>query len=258
MSIFGPLLDRVVVTKAYVDQAAKHEHGLNVQAIGRYIVWYDEAEEKHIYYSVRAKKNVDLESGKLLEMKNGNRNEEEITHTRLESSKELYIMLFNYAINIPLKSIGNEWSFILSYNPFTNLRNNLIVLSLNVEDNSTKYIIYLSSSFTASRINFTYGIINPDNTNLTPLMETFYPINPQQLFHITIGCKSKTISLRVNGKPWRDHKIDHDHILTNVTISVPVQIGILSIYNRQLSKPELIQHFIDYHVPNFTNDEVLI
>ena len=66
------------------------------------------------------------------------------------------------------------------------------------------------------------------------------------------------ISLRVNGKPWRDYKVNFNHELTNVSISAPVQIGILSIYNRQLSKPELIQHFIDYHVPNFTDDEVLI
>ena len=28
--------------------------------------------------------------------------------------------------------------------------------------------------------------------------------------------------------------------------------------NRRLSKTEFIQHFIDYHVPNFTDDEVLI
>ena len=257
MSIFGPLLDRVVVTKAYVDQAAKHEHGLNVQAIGRYIVWYDEAEEKHIYYSVRAKKNVDLESGKLIEMKNGNRNEEEITHTRLESSKELYVMLFNYAVNIPIASIGNEWSFILSYNPFTDLRNNLIVLSLHSKDNITRYI-HLSSSLNKSKIIFKYGIIKSDNTSLTPLMETFYPINPKQLIHISVVCATKTITLRVNGKPWRDYKPNRNHELRNVTISFPTQIGILSIYNRQLSKPELIQHFIDYHVPNFTDDEVLI
>ena len=56
MSTFGPLLDRVVVTRAYVNQAVKHEHSLNVRALGRYIVWYDEAENKKIYYSVRSKK----------------------------------------------------------------------------------------------------------------------------------------------------------------------------------------------------------
>ena len=57
MCIFGPLYDdHVVVTRAYVDQAAKHEHSLNVRALGRYFVWYNEAEDKQIYHSVRARK----------------------------------------------------------------------------------------------------------------------------------------------------------------------------------------------------------
>ena len=51
MSIFGPEDDGNVIAVA-----KEHGHSLNVRAIGRYIVWYDEAEEKHIYYSVRAKK----------------------------------------------------------------------------------------------------------------------------------------------------------------------------------------------------------
>ena len=54
MSIFGPTYDKEnVVTKTCVDE---HSHGLNVRAIGRYIVWYDETEDKQIYYSVRARK----------------------------------------------------------------------------------------------------------------------------------------------------------------------------------------------------------
>ena len=68
MSIFGPDDDEnVVSTKKY---AGQHKHSLNVQAIGRYIVWYDEAEEKRIYYSVRARKNIDLDTGRLIEIKN--------------------------------------------------------------------------------------------------------------------------------------------------------------------------------------------
>ena len=66
MSIFGPEGDGNVIAEEY---DSRHEHGLNVRAIGRYIVWYDEAEDKQIYYSVRARKNIDLESDKLFEIK---------------------------------------------------------------------------------------------------------------------------------------------------------------------------------------------
>ena len=54
MSIFGPEDEKdLAVAKEY---AGQHEHSLNVQAIGRYIVWNNEAEEKRFYYSVRARK----------------------------------------------------------------------------------------------------------------------------------------------------------------------------------------------------------
>ena len=36
------------------------------------------------------------------------------------------------------------------------------------------------------------------------------------------------------------------------------ELGILSLYNRNLSKQEIVQHFVDHHVQNFTDNEVLI
>ena len=188
MSIFGPLCDdENVVTKVYVDQAVKHEHSLNVQAIGRYIVWYDEAENKQIYYSVRSKKNVDLESGKLLEIKNGNKlessEETSLSHTKLESSKELYVMLFNNAINIPTISIGNSWNFILSAKPNNEQGTTVIRLSLRTDlpnSNEQNKSIFLQLLFDGSKIIFDY--INYRNIHSRGDVEfnSFYPVNSQQ------------------------------------------------------------------------------
>ena len=116
MSIFGPEGGGNVIAEEY---DSRHEHGLNVRAIGRYIVWYDEADEKYIYYSVRYRKNIDLDTGRLIEIKNGNKIESDeetsLAHTRLDSSKKLYVMRFNDEnVNIPIVGIGNSWSFILS------------------------------------------------------------------------------------------------------------------------------------------------
>ena len=158
MSIFGPGDEKdVVSTKKYVDR--RHEHGLNVRAIGRYIVWYNEAEEKYIYYSVRARRNIDIDTGRLIEIKNGNKiesgEETSLIHTRLDTSKELYVMLFNESVNISLADIGNNWSFVLSFNPFTDLGSNLIILSsksrINKEQQRGSLSFYTDS--TSNRIN---------------------------------------------------------------------------------------------------------
>ena len=161
-------------------------------------------------------------------------------------------MLFNENVNISLADIGNSWSFILSFNPFTNSRDTLFRLTLrNYRLSKLLYDSFISfhTSYTTNRINFRY--LNGQNS--------FYPINTkEQLIHLSIGCESNTISLRINGKPWRNYEFGYDHELADVSILAPVEIGMLSIYNRRLSKSEFIQHFIDYHVPNFTDDELLI
>ena len=35
------------------------------------------------------------------------------------------------------------------------------------------------------------------------------------------------------------------------------QLGVLSLYGRELSKTEVAEHFVEYQVQNFSNDEVL-
>ena len=50
MSIFGP------EDESHERSVQPHGHSLNVEAIGHYIVWYDEVREKRIYYSVRKQK----------------------------------------------------------------------------------------------------------------------------------------------------------------------------------------------------------
>ena len=156
MSIFGPEGGGNVIAEEY---DSRHEHGLNVRAIGRYIVWYNEAEEKYIYYSVRARRNIDIDTGRLIEIKNGNKiesgEETSLIHTRLDTSKELYVMLFNESVNISLADIGNNWSFVLSFNPFTDLGSNLIILSsksrINKEQQRGSLSFYTDS--TSNRIN---------------------------------------------------------------------------------------------------------
>ena len=173
----------------------------------------------------------------MLEIKNGNGNgeafseETNLEHIGLPSSKELYIMLFNNHINIPTTSIGSSWSFILSVKPNNILGailRNEITISLRLSSgsqNSSKFI-KLRIPFDGTKVNFEYSTA----VGLNPLsiFKSFYPIHSPHLIHISIGCESKTISLRINGKPWCDYKVNFNHELTKVMINAPVQIGILS------------------------------
>ena len=247
MSIFGPEGDGkdLVVAK-------KHEHSLNVEAIGRYIVWYNEAEEKYIYYSVRPRKNIDIDTGKLIEIKNGIKTEDgeeaAVPHTRLDTSKDLYVMQINEDVHIPIiKGIGVSWSITLSFNPFSVIYPQML---FTVDTLGASLGFYTDQ--TLNIINFTYRAAGD------MLRTFFYRINSKQLIHLSIEGETNKISLRVNGKPWCNVEFDYDRDLTYVNIYSGMEIGILSIYNRRLSKSEFIQHFIDYHVPNFTDDEVLI
>ena len=66
-----PTDNKDAVTKEYVDSLIQHEHEVALHAVGRYIVLPNEEDGTKTYFSVRAKKNVDLDSGKLVEVKNG-------------------------------------------------------------------------------------------------------------------------------------------------------------------------------------------
>ena len=66
---FGyPTDNKDAVPKEYVDALIQHEHEVALHAVGRYIVLPNEEDGTKTYFSVRAKKNVDLDSGRLVEI----------------------------------------------------------------------------------------------------------------------------------------------------------------------------------------------
>ena len=61
-----PTDNKDVATKEYVDDLV----GMSLHAVGRYIVFFNEADKTKTYFSVRAEKNVDLNSGLWVELQN--------------------------------------------------------------------------------------------------------------------------------------------------------------------------------------------
>jgi hypothetical protein len=70
-NVSSPTDETDVVNKQYVDSLVERKHDVSIHALGRYIIIPDEDGIK-TYFSVRARKNVDLDSDKLVEVKNGN------------------------------------------------------------------------------------------------------------------------------------------------------------------------------------------
>ena len=81
-------------------------------------------------------------------------------------------------------------------------------------------------------------------------------VNTAQLNHIGFQCLTSKINMWLNGKLIEQHNVNFNRLL-NIRVGGR-DLGIISLYDRDLTKMEMVQHFIDHHVENFTNDEVLI
>ena len=247
-----PTDNKDAVTKEYVDAQIQH---VALHILGRYIVFVLDGTKT--YFSVRAKKNVDLDSGKLVEVKNGETfNVRPIQIGVVSESvdlpnpdKDLKIMQYNTSnLEIyfnPPNTMPAPWNlsfsavipntsstFSLQVNPVTRSR---IEMLWNVD--GLTFVIYDIHG----QIEYT--------SSVSGLLQ-------QDFHHVSIEYADSKLCFWVNGV----QKIAYRSLnlkLLSIELSVP-KLGILSFYNRNLNKQEIVQHFIDNHVKNFTNDEVLI
>ena len=81
-------------------------------------------------------------------------------------------------------------------------------------------------------------------------------IDTTQFNHIAFEYVGNKFTVWVNGKSRKSYNIDLSD-LSSISMNVD-QLGVLSLYSRELSKTEVAEHFVEYQVKNFSNDEVLI
>ena len=81
-------------------------------------------------------------------------------------------------------------------------------------------------------------------------------IDTTQFNHIAFEYVGNKLTVWVNGKSRKSYNIDLSD-LSSISMNVD-QLGVLSLYSRELSKTEVAEHFVEYQVKNFSNDEVLI
>ena len=81
-------------------------------------------------------------------------------------------------------------------------------------------------------------------------------IDTTQFNHIAFEYVGNKLTVWVNGKSRKSYNINLPD-LSSISINAD-QLGVLSLYDRELSKTEVAEHFVEYQVKNFSNDEVLI
>ena len=249
-NVGNPENDKDAVNKKYVDTfLGHHKHDLDV--IGRYLVISKNGDKN--YASLRTKKNIDLQQD-ILEGITNTRNYKTNYHlaiTNLPNGNKLGIMQLNRQLDIltqihpesgPITVIklSQPWTLLFSAKP--NLSSSINRSNLGFGNNSSLFLEWSSGTFNYEMSNYIDRIsIDIDTT---------------QFNHINFEYVGNKLTVWVNGKSRKSHNVylgDLSTIAMNVN-----QLGVLSLYDRELSKTEVAEHFVEYQVKNFTNDEVLI
>ena len=100
---------------------------------------------------------------------------------------------------------------------------------------------------------FSYAITDTVKTNQNT---TSIAIDTTQFNHIAFEYVGNKLTVWVNDKSRKSHNVDLGK-LSDILLDVH-QLGVVSLYNRELSKTKIAEHFVEYQVKNFSNDEVLI
>ena len=259
-SVGDPVDETDVVNKQYVDGLIQSERSAKPYEMGRYIVFPHDDGTK-AYFSVRARKNIDLERDKVVEIKYNTRNRaESMFNDRPDDitiikditplpnpDKVLGVMSLNSTLGITFPNFFSApWTLLLLAKPGD---------PAVIPNNETRITFYNSDGQFMAHLTliwalegFSYVLGNNDRIS--------FNVDIRQFNHIALKYVGTTLTIWLNGIQVHQHNINLDTI-SDIIIGVK-ELGIVSFYDRDLTKMEMIQHFIDNHVENFTNDEVLI
>ena len=83
-----------------------------------------------------------------------------------------------------------------------------------------------------------------------------FSMDSSKLNSIALTFDENKLNMWINGEQFRSRTIQFIE-LNEIKVMVQT-LGILSFYNRVLTKAEIIQHYIDNHVENWTNHIILL
>ena len=250
-NVGDPENDTDVVNKKYVDTFLEHhEHDLDV--IGRYLAISKNGDKS--YVSLRTKKNIDLSNQYVKMTADGNEFDNQIItidsdFRTVPNGNNLGIMQLNNILTIRLNDgLIEPWTFLFSAKLKKPPTNNSFALIFTDANQTLMFISMMWSSGTLK-----YAITDTALTNQNAIS---IDIDTTEFNHIAFEYVRNKLTLWVNGKSRKSHNVDLGN-LSSISINVD-QLGVVSLYDRELSKTEVAEHFVEYQVKNFSNDEVLI
>ena len=247
-NVGDPENDKDAVNKKYVDTFLEHhEHDLDV--VGRYLAISKNGDKS--YVSLRTKKNIDLSNQYLKMTADENEFDSQLITidsdiTTVDNGNNLGIMQLNRYLRIipsALHKLSEPWTFLFSAKLKKPLTLNSFALYFLDANQRLMYIFMRWSSGT-----FTYSLLNQNEISID--------VDTTQFIHMAFEYVGDKLTVWINGKSRKSHNVDLGE-LSDIRITVG-QLGVVSLYNRELSKTEVAEHFVEYQVKNFSNDEVLI
>jgi hypothetical protein len=151
-------------------------------------------------------------------------------------------LIIGYRAGLPA-----PWTLLLSARPGVNPPhpNNTSYISF---DNPDKQIGFWFTSGSLSYAIITNRVVHPESTTAFDLGTS--------LNHISLRYDGNKLTLFINSRQMQNDYVNLGKI-TNIRLGVK-ELGIVSLYTRALNKNEIAEHYVENHVKNFTDDEVLI
>ena len=241
--------DDDVINKRYFDQTVQETKPYD---LGRYIV-FPHADGTSTYHGAGSKKNIDIDDGKLFEIFNGNVHGQELLRSpagslidirtiKLPGNEKSFTILRSMHLPSLNPPYPTPWTVIISMQP--NAQPNLSEQIDILTDNDVIRISWDLNSFIYEYSHGNERVMFNVDTNL---------IN-----HFVFRYDGNSLVVWANGVSRKTHNnfafpLDG---LREVWLRRNI-FGIVSIYGRDLSKLEVVEHYVKYHVKAFTNDEVL-
>ena len=247
-NVGDPENDKDAVNKKYVDNLREHGHDLDLDVIGRYLVISKNGGKS--YVSLRTKKNIDLSNTYVNMTADGNEFDSQLINinsdiTTVDNGNNLSIMQLNRLLIIRLSDgLIGPWTVLFSAKLDKTPTTDFFGLAFIGVDQRWEAITTEWSSGT-----FTYTLPNQNETSID--------VDTTQFNHIALEYVGGKLTLWINGKSRKSHNVHLDKLVI-IRINAQ-QLGVLSLYDRELSKTEVAEHFVEYQVKNFTDDaQVLI
>jgi hypothetical protein len=261
-NLANPERDKDSTTKEYVDtEINRHWHKIELKSVGRYIV-FPNGDDSNTYFSVRNKKNIDLNDGTMVTIKYDQISDDlnvdynmlvttvtKSTTTIRNPDKTLGTFTLTDMLSIRFRrSNPAPWTLIFSAklgNPSNSQRNGTM---LDFDQNKTL-------KFEWDRDSFTYSFMVNETVHFFKAVQ----VNTNKFHHFTFKYANRKLTFFLNGEQIKEHNAPDINRLVTILLGFE-EMGLLYFYNRSLTRLAIAEHFMDYHVENFTdgNSKVLI